>query len=541
MRGLMMDDYQLTVDAIARRAERIFGSREVVSRRADRGVERSTYGDVMRRARQLALALGRLGVGRGERVATLGWNHRRHLEAYFGVPWMGAVLHTLNLRLHCDELAYIVNHADDAAVLVDESLLPLWSRVRPQVRVRHVVVFRESDRPLPEGALDYETLLGAEDARRFEEPAIDERDAAALCYTSGTTGRPKGVLYSHRALVLHTMAGAMVDAFACRERDVVLPVVPMFHANAWGMPYTTAMVGAGLVLPGPHLDAASLLELMVGERVTFAAGVPTVWLGRLQALDAAPGAYDLSSLRSLGVGGAAPPPSMIRGFAERHGITMCHGWGMTELSPVGSIANVPARLADAPRDAQLEYLAHQGRPLPFVEIRARGEDGLVPWDGATFGELEVRGPWVAASYLNCPEGADRFTADGWFRTGDIVTISPDGTITVADRSKDLIKSGGEWISSVALENALMGHPAVAEAAVIAVPHPQWTERPLAAVVLRPGASVTPDELRAHLAPHFSKWWLPERIEFVDAIPRTSVGKFLKSALRERFAAEPASV
>jgi fatty-acyl-CoA synthase len=403
--------------------------------------------------------------------------------------------------------------------------------------VRHVVVVRDgggAPNGLPDGALDYEALLDAEDPGAFEPPAIDERDAAALCYTSGTTGRPKGVLYSHRSLVLHSMAGAMADGFACRESDVVLPVVPMFHANAWGLPYTAALVGASLVLPGPHLDAASLLELFERERVTWSAGVPTVWLGLLQALDASPGRWDLSSLRGLGVGGAAPPPSMIRGFQERHGIPVCHGWGMTEMSPVGSIAALPAALADASAEERLAYVARQGRPVPFVEIRARGDDGLVPWDGETLGELEVRGPWVAASYLDCPEGASRFTDDGWFRTGDVVTIDRDGTITVADRSKDLIKSGGEWISSVALENALMGHPAVAEAAVIAVPDARWQERPLAAVVLRAGMTATPDELRAFLAPQFPAWWLPDRYEPVDAIPRTSVGKFLKSALRERF-------
>jgi fatty-acyl-CoA synthase len=539
MRGLMMD-YPLTIGAIARRAEALFGGREIVSRRSDRRIDRATYGEVLRRARQLALALARLGVRRGDRVATLCWNHREHLECYFAVPWIGAVAHTLNLRLHVDELAYIVGHAGDRVAIVDASLLPLWTEVQARLpdhaRVAHTLVVHEGKAAPNDGpTLDYDALLAAEDPAAFVEADVDERDAAAMCYTSGTTGRPKGVLYSHRSLVLHSLAGACVDTFGLRESDVVLPVVPMFHANAWGLPYTAAMVGAKLVFPGPHLDAASLLELFVDERVTFPAGVPTVWLGVLQALDAAPGRHDLSRIRALGTGGAAPPLSLIRGFAERHGLELCHGWGMTELSPVGSVAIVPAAMVDAPECERVAYRARQGRPLPFVEIRARGDDGLVPWDGASLGELEVRGPWVASSYYESAEGADRFTEDGWFRTGDVVSIAPDGTITVADRAKDLIKSGGEWISSVALENALMGHPAVAEAAVVAVPDAQWSERPLAAVVLRPNASASPDELRDFLAPHFAHFWLPDRIEFVDAIPRTSVGKFLKSALRERFA------
>jgi fatty-acyl-CoA synthase len=504
-------------------------------------VEHATWADVLARGRRLAGALAQLGVGRGDRVATLCWNHLRHLEAYVAVPRMGAVLHTLNIRLHADELAYIVDHAEDKVVLVDASLLPLWRRVAPQVRVSQVIVVDDgAPNEKLEGALDYDAVVASGDPA-FEFPTVEERDAAALCYTSGTTGRPKGVLYSHRSLVLHTMAGAMASGFGCMETDVVLPVVPMFHANAWGYPFTCAMTGAALVFPGPHLDAASLLELMVSERVTWAAGVPTIWLGLLAALDAAPGRYDLSALRGLAVGGSAAPLSMIRGFEERHGIEVCHGWGMTELSPVGSVATVPAALADAPAEERLAYRATQGRPLPFVEIRARGDDGLVPWDGATLGELEVRGPWIAAAYYHSDEGAARFTDDGWFRTGDVVSIGPDGTIVVADRAKDLIKSGGEWISSVALENALMGHPAVAEAAVVAIPDARWQERPLAAVVLKPNAAATADELRAYLAPQFASWWLPERFEFVDAIPRTSVGKFLKSALRERFAGVPNEV
>lgn len=539
--GLMMD-FPLTLDAIFRRAEQLFGDRPVVSRRADRQVERSTYGDTLRRARRLALALRRLGVRPGQRVATLAWTNRRHLEAYVAIPWMGAVLHTLNLRLHPEELGWIATHAEDRVVLVDESLLPLWKAVAPHAPgVRHVIVLAESGPHVAatagiDGLLDYETLLDAEDPGAFEAPALDERQAAAMCYTSGTTGKPKGVLYSHRSCVLHSFVGALGGTFAVGERDVVLPVVPMFHVNAWGLPYTCLMTGAAQVLPGPHLDPGSLLELFVGERVTFSAGVPTVWLALLAALDAQPGAHDLSALRALGVGGSAPPEALIRGLRERHGIPTLHGWGMTETSPLGTVATLPPGMDDAPLDAQIRYQTHQGRPLPFVELRARGEHGLVPWDGQSLGELEIRGPWVASAYHDTEDGAEQWTDDGWFRTGDVVSIGADGTVTIADRAKDLVKSGGEWISSVALENALMGHAAVAEAAVIAVPHPEWQERPLAVVVLKPGAAASADDLRAHLAPHFPRWWLPDQFAFADAIPRGATGKFLKRALRERYTA-----
>ena len=526
-----MMEFPLTLPAIFRHAERVFPRREIVTRRADKSLHRYTFGDFAERTRRLAGALQQLGIRPGDRVATLSWNHHQHLEAYFGVSLTGAVLHTLNLRLHPDELSFIVNDADDAVVLVDETLLPLWEKIAPATRVRHVVIVgATAEAP---GCLNYETLLADAEPLRGE-PDLDERTAAAMCYTTGTTGKPKGVLYSHRSLVLHTFAVCMSSGLGLSEADTVLPVVPMFHANAWGLPYAAVMMGSKLVMPGPHLDPASLLDLFIRERVTFTAGVPTIWMGLLQMLDANPGAYDLSLLRAMFVGGAAVPQSLIESFEKRHGLKIIHAWGMTETSPMGTVSHLPLDLADAPDEAKFASRATQGRPVAFVEIRARNENGLVAHDGQTMGELEVRGPWIASAYYNRDDCSDRFTGDGWFKTGDIVTIDERSFVTIQDRAKDLIKSGGEWISSIALESMLMGHPAVAEAAVVPVASAKWSERPLAAVVLKPGASATPDELRAFLAPHFPKFWLPDAFEFVDAIPRTSAGKFQKMELRERF-------
>ena len=530
-----MMEYPLTITAMLRRTEAMFSHKEIVSRRADRTLERSSYARALKRARKLGSAFAQLGVGRGDRVATLCWNHLRHLEAYFGVPCSGAVLHTLNLRLHIDELAYIASHAGDVALIVDESLMPLAEQLRARVAFKHVVMVRErSDTPLPPDTIDYEALVDSGHPL-YEYPDLAESDAAMMCYTSGTTGRPKGVLYSHRALCLHTLGTLISDVTGVTERDTTLAVVPMFHANAWGLPFTSAVIGARQVLPGPHLDPTSLVELFEQERVTMAAGVPTIWLGILQYLDANPTRHDLSALRRMLVGGAAVPEALIRAFQDRHGLYILQGWGMTETSPVGSVSTVTSDLEEAPSDAQFAYRAKAGIPLPFVEVRARRDEGdLAAWDGETMGELEVRGPWVARAYYNSPETADRFTEDGWFRTGDIVSIDRRGCITIQDRAKDLVKSGGEWISSVALEGMLLSHPDVAEAVVIAVPHVRWDERPVAVVVPRPGRTPTVESVRAHLAPHFAKWWLPDEVLLVESIPRSGAGKYMKSVLRERF-------
>ncbi|MDH4176943.1 MAG: long-chain fatty acid--CoA ligase [Thermoleophilia bacterium] len=531
MQGLMMD-YELNVPAILRRADELYGDREIVSRLPDKSFHRASYAEVISRTKRLAVALRRLGLDDGDRVGTFMWNHHEHFEVYIGAPAGGFVTHTLNLRLHPDDNAYIATHAADRVLVVDKTLWPLAEQFVGRCAFEHVIAVGAG--PTPDGALDYEELLAAADEGAFAYRNLDERSAAAMCYTSGTTGRPKGVLYSHRAIAIHALT--VGPGIGLTTSDTVLPVVPMFHANAWCFPFSCAIVGAKQVFPGPHLDPVSLLEDFEQERVTVSAGVPTIWMGVLQALDANPGGWDLSPMRMMTVGGAAPPRAMIEAFGERHGLRVAHGWGMTEMSPVGTLSGLEEQEIGLETDEIYARRALQGPPIPFVEIRARGGEGLVPWDGATMGELEVRGPSVASAYYESPEADDRWTDDGWFKTGDIVTIRPDGYVEIQDRDKDLVKSGGEWISSVALENALMGHPAVAEAAVIAVPDAKWSERPLAVVVLAEGQSATPDELREHLEPHFAKWWLPERFEFVDEIPKTAVGKFRKTALREQFAA-----
>jgi fatty-acyl-CoA synthase len=530
MDGLMMD-FQLTLPPILKRAETYFGGHEIVTRLPDKSFHRYTYADFGRRSRALSVALQKLGLARGDRVATLCWNHYQHMEAYFGIPCGGFVLHTLNLRLHPNDIGYIANHGGDRAVIVDKSLLPLLDSFKGETRIEHVFVVEDS----------YEDLLSSVDPDDYRDPDLDEKEAAAMCYTSGTTGLPKGVVYSHRSTILHTLGVAAGNpmGLGLSDQDAILPVVPMFHANAWGYPYLAAMLGAKLVFPGPHLDPESLLDDFVQEGVTWTAGVPTIWMGILGMLDKEPDRWDLSKLKGMLVGGSAAPRSMISGFKQRHGMTIVHGWGMTETSPVATVAALPGDLQNVDEETQFDYVALQGLPLPFVELRVCDDEGKeIPWDNETMGELEVRGPWVSAAYLDSGEQDDRWTDDGWFKTGDIVSMHPRGHIRIQDRTKDVIKSGGEWISSVALENALMGHPAVAEAAVIAIPDEKWQERPLAVVVLREGETATADDLRSFLEPNFAKWWLPDRYEFVAEIPKTGVGKFRKTALRDQFAKAP---
>ncbi|WP_394833670.1 long-chain fatty acid--CoA ligase [Pendulispora rubella] len=530
--GRMMD-FPLTVTHILERARTFFPNVEVVSRRADRSLDRSTYGQVYARGLRLVAALRKLGVRPGDRIATLSWNHAEHLEAYLTIPAMGAVMHTLNLRLAPSEIGYIANHAQDRVLLVDKSLLPLYAKFKADVpSLEHVIVVDGKE----DGLLEYEKLLAEADPAGVTLPALDENSAAMLCYTSGTTGSPKGVLYSHRSTVLHALVACMPDNLGIRGDDTVLPVVPMFHAAAWGLPYEAAISGAKIVFPGPHLDPESLLDLIERERVTFAGGVPTIWLGILDRLDREKGRWDLSALRRMIVGGAAVPASMIDGFAKRHGIEIIHAWGMTEMNPLGTVARVKEQLQREGDDEQrLGYRATQGFAVPFVEQRHVSDEGdILPWDNTSMGELEVRGPWVASSYY-ADEGKDRFTKDGWFKTGDVVRICGEGYVRICDRSKDVIKSGGEWISSVALENALMAHPSVLEAAVFAANHPKWSERPVAAIVFREGMRASHEELAAHLASSFPKYWLPDAYVELAQIPRTSTGKFLKTKLRADYA------
>ena len=537
-----MMNVPLSLNHLLERAGRLFQGTEVVSRLPDKSLRRHRYGDIYRRTRALAAALQGLGLRKGDRVATLCWNHHAHLESYFGIPAAGGVMHTLNLRLAPEEIGWIAGDAQDRFLIVDDVLLPLYEKFKHLHRFEKVIVFPFSGAPVPQGFTDYEALLAGADADAFDYAPHDENDPVSMCYTSGTTGKPKGVVYSHRSTVLHSLVACLPDFCGVRGTDVVLPVTPMFHANSWGMPYIAVMMGAKLVLPGPHLHPDDLLDLMTQEPPTLALGVPTIWLSLIQTYDASlktgspnAGRWKLpQGMRSM-VGGAAVPESLIRAF-DAHGIWIMQGWGMTETSPVGTLSYITAALKDASRDEKYRRAATAGVPVPLVELRTRGDDGQdQPWDGKSVGELQVRGPFITGGYFNVGSPEDKFSADGWLRTGDVASVDELGYMRIADRTKDLIKSGGEWISSVDLENALMAHPAVAEAAVIAIPDEKWSERPLACVALKPGEQATPDELNALLlSKHFAKWQLPERYEFIDAVPRTSTGKFWKLRLRERF-------
>ncbi|MCC6188805.1 MAG: long-chain fatty acid--CoA ligase [Anaerolineales bacterium] len=529
-----MMDYPLTLTPLLDRAQRLYPHKEIVTK-VGPNLERSSYAEVAARAGRLAEALARLGVLPGDRVATFAFNSNRHLELYFAVPCMGAVLHPLNLRLPAEQLIYVINHAEDKVLCVDPGLWPAVEKLAPHLKtVQHFVVLGDHTPETSLGSVHaYEALL-AEAAAGFTWPALDENTAAAMCYTSGTTGHPKGVVYSHRSIYLHAMALVMHEAMNISERDVFMPVVPMFHVLAWGTPYACTLVGAKQVFPGAHLTPLDLAGLIQAERVTVTAGVPSLWLGLLALLEKE--RYDLSSLRDMIVGGAAAPRAMIEAYEQKHGLNITHAWGMTEMSPLGTVSRLTSSQLERPEAERFALRAKQGKSVPLVEIRAMDEMGReVPWDGQTYGELQVRGPWVIRSYYSDDRSPASFQ-EGWFRTGDVVTIDPEGFVQIVDRTKDLVKSGGEWISSVELENVLMGHPKVLEAAVIAVAHPIWQERPLACVVPKPdyAGSLTKEELYEHLRPRFPKLYLPDDIVFIEAVPKTSVGKFNKRLLREQY-------
>ena len=530
MRGTMMD-FPLTLTHLFDRAERLFPRKEIVTN-SPTGRQRISYGEWAERTRRLGTVLDDLGISADGRVATFAWNTSRHLELYFAAPCSGRVCHTLNLRLFPEQLVYIVNHAEDEVIFVDNSLAKLlWPALETFTTVRHVVVMNDTGGDLPTDAPngievhDYETLLAAAAPREWDIP--DENLAAAMMYTSGTTGNPKGVVYTHRSITLHTFGAMMTDSLGAHEKDIIMPVVPMFHANAWGLAHAGVATGATLVMPGPDLSPGALITLIEEERVTVAAGVPTIWMGVLGEIDG----RDMSSLRAIPCGGSAVPPVLSEGFRAKIGLPVFQAWGMTETSPIAAACHIKSYLQDT-----ADRRATVGLVVPGVEFRTvvPNTTEIVPWDGETTGELQVRGPWVTASYYNDERSADSFTPDGWLRTGDVAVVDDEAYIRLVDRTKDLVKSGGEWISSVDLENEIMGHPDVVEAAVIGIAHPRWDERPLACVVKRPDSTLDREELLEWLAPKVAKWWLPDDVVFIDEVPKTSVGKFSKKTLREQF-------
>jgi fatty-acyl-CoA synthase len=527
---MMQDDFPLTLNHIRRRMQSCNHGAEVVSVTPGHTVERVSHRELSERVDRLAGALARLGVEQGDRVGTFAWNNQRHFELYMAIPCTGAVLHTLNVRLFAEQLVYIINHAEDKVVFVDGPLVELMERLAPQLEtVEHYVVMGDADAGNLPGALSYEELLADAGSAGHDYPELDERQAAALCYTSGTTGNPKGVLYSHRSISLHSSATLMTDANGLSREDRVLAVVPMFHANAWGLPYGAALAGADLILPDRFLDAESLARLIAGERPTLMGCVPTIFKDLLRYAGEHP-EVDLSSLSNAACGGSAVPKALIKDFEEQHQVRIFQAWGMTETSPVASYSRPREGARD---DAHWDDRARQGRPLPWVELRIVDDAGEeVPWDGTSTGEIQVRGPWVASGYFREGATPDKFD-NGWLRTGDIAAVDEKASIQISDRTKDVIKSGGEWISSVELENEVMAHPDVIEAAVIAKPDERWAERPLCCVVLRDGSDVGAEDLAEHLRGRVAKWWVPDEFAFIEEIPKTSVGKFDKKMLRSR--------
>jgi len=530
----LMMDYPLTLTHFFERSARLFAKKTLATRVPGRPLFRYTYADFAERTRTLGGVLRALGITKGERVATLAWNSHRHLELYWAAPLSGAVLHTLNFRLSAQDLTYIINHAGDSVIFADASVWPVLAPIRDRLTtVKRIVIMRDTpEAAVPAGLDEYEALLAAA-TPVTEWPKLDERDACGMCYTSGTTGHPKGVVYTHRAVFVHSMASAMTDVLAISENDVILHVVPMFHANAWCVPFAGVMTGATQIFAGPNVQPRDICEIVQAEKVTFVGAVPTVWIAVKELVEK--DGFDISSIRCIPIGGSAAPRSLLELFDKKFDAQMLHAWGMTEMTPLGTISRLKSYMRDWPDDQRYAVRAKQGYPCVGVDLRIVDEAGReLPWDGTSMGEIQVRGPWVVKSYFNAPESADRFTSDGWFRTGDIATIDAEGYIQITDRTKDVIKSGGEWISSVDLESMIMGHPKVLEAAVIAVPHPRWVERPLACVVARAGMTIEPAEILEFLRPQIAKFQLPDEVVIIESVPKTGVGKFDKKVLRERF-------